>query len=131
MAEVLRPVVGKRIFGCDVWQVVCAGTRCGKTSEEAAVMPRDGIDDVTRVELFSWTEEEFLERTEGSAIRRAGYTGWLRNIAVALGNVDLDEAQNPKAVIDALEQRLDHSSDLVKEHVIWALDHLKIKEVGF
>jgi epoxyqueuosine reductase len=131
MPEDLRPLVGNRIFGCDDCQLVCPWNRFAKNSEEADFLPRNGIDDVTLVELFNWTEEEFLERTEGSAIRRAGYTGWLRNIAVALGNVDLDEAQNPRAVIDALEQRMDHRSGLVKEHVNWALDRLKIKSAGF
>lgn len=131
MPEDLRPLVGNRIFGCDDCQLVCPWNRFAKNSEEADFLPRNGIGDVTLVELFSWTEEEFLERTKGSAIRRAGYTGWLRNIAVALGNVDLDEAQNPKAVIDALEQRHDHPADLVNEHVRWALNRLKIKRVGF
>lgn len=131
MPEDLRPLVGNRIFGCDDCQLVCPWNRFAKNSGEADFLPRNGIDDVTLVELFSWTEKEFLERTEGSAIRRAGYAGWLRNIAVALGNVDLDEAQNPKAVIDALELRHDHPLDLVKEHVNWALDRLKIKRVGF
>ena len=131
MPEDLRPLVGNRIFGCDDCQLVCPWNRFAKHSEEADFLPRNGIDDVTLVELFNWTEEEFLERTEGSAIRRAGYTGWLRNIAVALGNIDIDQAQNPKAVIDALEQRHDHPSGLVKEHVRWALDRLETKRVGF
>ncbi len=54
--------------------------------------------------------------TEGSAIRRIGYQRWLRNIAVALGN-----APTSLKVINALRERAEYSSDLVKEHVLWAL----------
>jgi epoxyqueuosine reductase len=68
------------------------------------------------LDLFAWSEEEFLSRTEGSAIRRIGYPCWLRNIAVALGNA----AFNPN-IIDALQSRADHPSALVREHVAWAL----------
>jgi epoxyqueuosine reductase len=68
------------------------------------------------VELFAWSEKEFLERTTGSAIRRIGYECWLRNIAVALGN-----AVTSEKVITALEAKLDHRLALVREHTAWAL----------
>ena len=68
-------------------------------------------------ELFAWTEEEFLARTEGSAIRRIGYQRWLRNIAVALGN-----APSSAEILAALGVRRDDPSALVREHVQWALD---------
>jgi epoxyqueuosine reductase len=67
--------------------------------------------------LFAWTREEFLSRTEGSAIRRIGYECWLRNIAVALGN-----AASSESVVRALQSRLGDPSPLVREHVQWALD---------
>ncbi|MDO8706277.1 MAG: tRNA epoxyqueuosine(34) reductase QueG, partial [Sulfuricaulis sp.] len=68
------------------------------------------------VKLFSWTEAEFLKYTEGSAIRRIGYECWLRNIAVALGNAPTDET-----IVIALKKRLEHPSELVREHAMWAL----------
>ncbi|MEG3049710.1 MAG: tRNA epoxyqueuosine(34) reductase QueG, partial [Thermomonas sp.] len=61
-------------------------------------------------------EDEFLRRTEGSAIRRSGHERWLRNIAVALGN-----APKTNAVISALQSRIAHPSPVVREHVEWAL----------
>ena len=125
MPEELRPLVGNRIFGCDDCQLACPWNRFAKPSEEADFLPRNGLDDIALVELFSWSEEQFLERTKGSAIRRTGYTGWLRNIAVALGNVDLANAKQPEAVIEALQGRVTHPSPLVREHVEWALKHLK------
>ena len=125
MPEELRPLIGNRIFGCDDCQLACPWNRFAKPSEEADFLPRNGLDDIALVELFSWSEEQFLERTTGSAIRRTGYTGWLRNIAVALGNVDLANAKQPEAVIEALQGRVTHPSPLVREHVEWALKQLK------
>lgn len=80
------------------------------------LQPRHNLDNSTLAELFRWTEDEFLKRTEGSAIRRTGYEGWLRNLAVGLGN-----APSTIPVIEALKSRVDHPSELVREHVHWAL----------
>jgi epoxyqueuosine reductase len=129
--EDLRPLMGNRIFGCDDCQLVCPWNRFARPSEEADFLPRDGLDDESLVRLFNWSEEEFLQRTEGSAIRRTGHTGWLRNIAVALGNVDLHRASDPQAVLDALKKRRNHSSALVREHVEWALKRHFEKDSGF
>ena len=65
---------------------------------------------------FAWSEEDFLEKTEGSAIRRIGHERWLRNIAIALGN-----APSSSAVVAALQAKIQHPSALVREHVQWAL----------
>jgi len=119
--EELRPMMGNRIFGCDDCQLVCPWNRFSQFSDEPDFRPRQGLDADTLVRLFAWSEDEFLKRTEGSAIRRTGHTGWLRNIAVALGNVGLDQAGQPQQVIRALESRKDHPSALVREHVEWAL----------
>lgn len=112
----LRKKMGNRIFGCDDCQLVCPWNKFAKTSAEEDFAPRHGLDDTDLVQLFNWTESEFLARTEGSAIRRTGYQGWLRNIAVALGN-----ASNSPAIIHALESREQDGSSLVREHVAWAL----------
>jgi epoxyqueuosine reductase len=120
--EELRPLMGNRIFGCDDCQLVCPWNRFSKPSQEEDFLPRNDLDDSDLVQLFSWSEQEFLERTEGSAIRRTGYEGWLRNIAVALGNVDLQQSDNPQAVLEALQQRREHPSALVREHVEWAIE---------
>lgn len=117
----LRPLMGNRIFGCDDCQLVCPWNRFSKPSAEPDFQPRNDLDAETLVRLFNWSEAEFLERTQGSAIRRTGYSGWLRNIAVALGNVDLNCATDPQAVLLALRQRQDHRSELVREHVQWAI----------
>jgi len=113
----LRPLMGNRIFGCDDCQLVCPWNRFAKYSEEPDFVPRKGLDSSDLLALFSWSEEEFLQRTEGSAIRRTGYIGWLRNIAVALGN-----APYSKEVMSALQAARQHPSELVREHIIWAMD---------
>lgn len=112
----LRPLMGNRIFGCDDCQFVCPWNRYAKFSQEDDFSPRPGLDAAQLLELFSWTEEEFLRRTEGSAIRRIGYLCWLRNIAVALGN-----APCSPIIIAGLNSRLEHPDEMVREHVVWAL----------
>jgi len=114
--EELRAPMGNRIFGCDDCQLVCPWNKFAQIATEADFAPRHSLDGAKLVELFGWTEEEFLKRTEGMAIRRTGYEGWLRNIAVALGN-----APPAASVLDALHARADHPSTIVREHVAWAL----------
>ena len=114
--EDLRPAIGNRIFGCDDCQLVCPWNKFAKRSDEPDFRARNDLDTATLPQLFAWTEEEFLRRTEGSAIRRSGHERWLRNIAVALGN-----APSTPAVLAALATRRDDPSPLVREHVAWAL----------
>ncbi|HRH82308.1 MAG TPA: tRNA epoxyqueuosine(34) reductase QueG [Thiobacillaceae bacterium] len=118
--EALRPLLGNRIYGCDDCQLVCPWNRHAPLTREADFAPRHGLDRATLVELFGWTERQFLDRLAGSAIRRIGHERWLRNIAVALGN-----ATASSEVIAALDSRRDHPSALVREHVAWALQRLQ------
>jgi len=112
----LRPLIGNRIYGCDDCQLVCPWNRFAKKSVEPDFAVRHGLDGAALVDLFGWSEAEFLARTEGSAIRRIGHEQWLRNIAVALGN-----APHAPAIVESLKLRMDHPSALVREHVAWAL----------
>ena len=114
--EEFRKAIGNRIYGCDDCQLVCPWNRYAKPTSETDFLPRHGLDRAQLVDLFAWSETEFMERTAGSAIRRIGYECWLRNIAVALGN-----APASSAVIAALKSRAEHPSSLVREHVAWAL----------
>ena len=116
MPVALRPLVGNRIYGCDDCQLACPWNRFARLSCERDFAPRHGLDAPRLTDLFSWSETEFGKRTEGSAIRRIGYSGWLRNVAVALGN-----APTSPAVVQALASRVSDPSDLVREHVQWAL----------
>jgi epoxyqueuosine reductase len=110
-------LIGNRIYGCDDCQLVCPWNRFAQPSAEPDFAPRHGLDSATLIELFAWSEAEFLQRTEGSAIRRIGHECWLRNIAVALGNAPRDTT-----IIAVLRSRMEHPSELVREHVAWALN---------
>jgi len=121
----LRPLMGNRIYGCDDCQLVCPWNRFAQYSAEADFAPRHGLDAAKLADLFAWEEDEFLRRTEGSAIRRTGYLGWLRNTAVALGNVAGAGQPAEATAIAALERRRRHPSELVREHVEWALKRLQ------
>jgi epoxyqueuosine reductase len=115
--EDLRPLIGNRIYGCDDCQLVCPWNRFAGMSGETDFSPRHKLNTRQLLDVFAWSEQEFLAKTEGSAIRRIGHERWLRNIAVALGN-----APASPPVIDALEARLNHDSAMVREHVLWALE---------
>ena len=114
--EELRPLIGNRIFGCDDCQLVCPWNKFAQRTDEPDFRARNHLDTATLPELFAWSEEEFLRRTEGTAIRRSGYERWLRNIAIALGN-----APTTPSILEALASRRDDVSPLVQEHVAWAL----------
>ena len=112
----LRPLMGNRIFGCDDCQLVCPWNKFARRTDEPDFRARNRLDQASLADLFAWTEEEFLSRTEGSAIRRSGHARWLRNIAVALGN-----APTTPVVLAALESRRDIEDPVIREHVHWAL----------
>lgn len=114
--EPLRPLMGNRIYGCDDCQLVCPWNRYASLTAEADFAPRHALDAPRLLDLFAWNEATFEARLAGSPIRRIGYVRWLRNLAVALGNAPFDPA-----IIAALTARLDYPSDLVREHVCWAL----------
>lgn len=114
---VLRPLMGNRIYGCDDCQLFCPWNKFAKLTNEKYFKPRHNLKEADLIDLFAWTEKEFLAKTEGSAMRRAGYINWLRNIAIALGN-----APYALEIISALKTRSNHESAIVKEHVDWALE---------
>jgi epoxyqueuosine reductase len=114
--EAMRSLIGNRVYGCDDCQSACPWNGFARPSGEKDFEPRHGLDDAALVDLFAWTEDEFEERTRGSAIRRIGYERWLRNLAVGLGN-----APTTRNVLDALNSKRNHPSALVREHVEWAL----------
>jgi len=118
-----RKAIGNRIYGCDDCQLFCPWNKFAKLTSEKDFAPRHGLDEPKLTDLFAWDEDTFLARTEGSAIRRAGYQQWLRNIAVALGN-----AKTTPEVVAALKSRQHGQTDLVAEHVDWALAQHKEME---
>jgi epoxyqueuosine reductase len=114
--EEFRRAIGNRIYGCDDCQLVCPWNKFARPTLEKDFAVRHGLDRAPLVELFAWSEADFLDKTQGSAMRRIGHEQWLRNIAVALGN-----APSSAAVIAALSSRAEHPSAMVREHVQWAL----------
>ena len=120
----LRAAIGNRIYGCDDCQLVCPGTSlCARHRIRTSGAAWAGCGRMT--ELFGWTEAQFEERMRGSAIYRIGYEKWSRNIAVALGNAPTSEA-----VVAALERRRPDASELVREHIEWALARHRSGAVG-
>lgn len=112
----LREPMGNRIFGCDDCQLICPWNKYAHHTEETDFKPRHQLGSIELLELFRWDEAIFLEKTEGSAIRRTGFENWQRNLAIALGNAPQD-----LRIIEALEQALISSSAMVAEHIEWAI----------
>jgi len=114
--EPLRPLIGNRVYGCDDCQLICPWNKYATVTGEDDFTVRNGLDDASLVELFSWNEEEFNTKLAGSPIRRIGHEQWLRNLAIGLGN-----APSSKNISSALQTRYNDNSSLVREHVQWAL----------
>lgn len=112
-----RKQIGNRIYGCDDCQLICPWNKFAKYTGEKDFHPRHALHTADLLELFAWSEETFLRKTEGSAIRRIGHVCWLRNIAVALGNAPRGDVE----VLQALQRRAMHPDAIVREHVAWAL----------
>jgi epoxyqueuosine reductase len=122
--EEMRPLIGNRVYGCDDCQLVCPWNKFAQAAPVADFDVRHGLDRASLVALFKWNAAEFDDRMQGSAIRRIGHERWLRNIAVAMGNAlrstSLD-ADSRSEIHKALNARADDASELVREHVAWAL----------
>lgn len=120
--EEMRPLIGNRIYGCDDCQLICPWNKYAQTTELPDFDERSPLVGQQLVALFAWDETTFLKKTEGGPVRRVNHERWLRNIAVALGNAlrvaDPGQAEEIRA---SLLSRAEHPSELVREHVAWAL----------
>lgn len=113
----LREAMGNRIYGCDDCQLICPWNRYAPITEETDFYPREVLHGQSLSALFSWDEQTFLSNTEGSPIRRIGYTKWRRNISVAMGNAGYNEQY-----IELLEGALPGACKVLRPHVEWALE---------
>jgi len=118
--EEFRKPMANRIYGCDDCQLVCPWNRFAVTTDETDFEVRNNLDASSLLSLFAWTEEEFLKKLEGTAIRRIGIERWQRNIAIALGN-----APSSLKIIQALTDKYEIASEMVREHITWALEQQK------
>ena len=111
-----RPAVGLNVFGCDICQDVCPWNRRASLAADSAFGPRQFAPSLDRLAALS--ESEFREMFRGTPIPRAKYRGFLRNVAVAMGNAGLEKFRSP---LDNLARSED---PLVAEHALWALTRI-------
>ena len=118
----LRPLMGNRIYGCDDCQLVCPWNKYASASRLPDFDVRASVGNATLLSLWSWNEADFLRYTAGSPIRRIGFERWQRNIAVALGNaLRVADTETIGGIANQLALRLASASELVREHIVWAL----------
>ena len=119
-----RSAMGNRVYGCDDCQLICPWNKFAKRTGLPDFAQRHGLGQSSLLHLWSWTEDEFAQRHEGSAIRRIGYRRWRRNLAVAMGNAlasSLVDEQDKQPIRQALSAGLTSADALVAEHIDWAL----------
>lgn len=117
-----RRAIGNRVFGCDDCQLICPWNRYAKLTTVADFEPRNNLDNSSLLELWQWREEEFLQYTQGSPLRRTGYLNFLRNIAIGLGN-----ANASAETIKQLKSKLNLHNDILDEHIHWAIAEQQYK----
>ena len=121
-----RKAIGNRVYGCDDCQLVCPWNKYAKHTSVPDFAERHHLGSATLLELWSWSEMQFNQCHEGSAIRRIGYARWRRNLAIALGNAlasDLD-TESKKDIQNQLQVGLLSADSLVVEHITWALEQV-------
>ncbi len=114
----LRAPIGNRIFGCDDCQDVCPWNRYARLTEDTTFAPRTENEAPRLRELMRLDADGFRHRFRHSPVRRAKYAGFLRNVAIALGN------SGDPASVPVLAERLSDDEPLVRGHCAWALGQL-------
>ena len=120
--EKYRKAIGNRVFGCDDCQLICPWNRYANLSPIDDFLARHNLDNSLLIELWQWSEAMFLDKTQGSPLRRTGYVNFLRNLAIGIGNAPYT-ADN----ITALESRLGTLGDVLDEHIHWAIAEQQAK----
>ena len=119
-----RKAMGNRVYGCDDCQFICPWNKFAQRTTLPDFAERHGLGNTTLLQLWSWTEDQFNRRHEGSAIRRIGYSRWRRNLAVAMGNALANSgvSESDKDLLrQVLLSALPFADTLVAEHIEWAL----------
>ncbi len=117
-----RRAIGNRVFGCDDCQLICPWNRYAQLATVDDFAPRHKLDSSSLLELWSWTEVDFLKFTEGSPLRRTGYVNFLRNISIGLGNANASLMN-----IEHLQAKSNLHNDMLDEHIQWAIAEQKLK----
>jgi len=114
----MRAGIGHNIFGCDICQDVCPWNRDAPVTSDPAFEPRHLAPPLE--ELVQSAADDFVEAFSSSPIQRAKYSGFLRNVAIAMGNSKLERFRAP------LETLARSPSEMVAEHARWALQQLEV-----
>lgn len=112
-----RDSIGNRVFGCDDCQIVCPWNKFSTETKVSEFSHKHKLDSPTLINLFNWSEKEFKENTKNTSINRISYFQWLRNIAVGLGNAEIN-SDNIKSLKN---KKKEIKNSVLIEHIDWAI----------
>lgn len=116
----LRSQMGDWIFGCDICQLVCPWNKPGAKALDVLeeLQPREELIDINLIEELNLSQADFSTRFKGSPIKRTKRRGYLRNVAIALGNRGNIDA------VPALDTALNDEEPMVRSHAVWAIEEI-------
>ena len=114
-----RERIGRHVFGCDICQDVCPWNRKAPVTMSTRFEADSSLVNPDLAELARMSGDQFRQRFRGSPISRTKYSGFLRNVAVAMGNSGVRE------YIPELERLAQNEDRVVAEHAAWALARLR------
>jgi epoxyqueuosine reductase len=121
-----RKPMANRIYGCDDCQLACPWNRYADITQEKDFFAKAFLKGASLISLFELNEHEFLEKTQGSPIRRIGYQSWRRNLSIAMGNASFDPT-----ILQSLKTALEHNTcEVLFEHFTWAITQQQEKQTN-
>ncbi len=117
--EKLRPLLENWVFGCDICQLVCPWNKRVEEAKLSKLVAKPELAAPHLLELASLTPDDFRERFRSTPVWRAKYSGFMRNVMIALGNWGVREAAG------AVKKFLSSDDELIREHARWAWQQIK------
>jgi epoxyqueuosine reductase len=115
----LRPQLGNRVFGCDICQQVCPWNRFTNLEHDPVFNARNSLPNPDLITELALMPREFHRKFKDNPVLRCKRRGYLRNVAVALGN------SGDSAALPALEKAVQDNEPLIREHAVWALERIQ------
>jgi epoxyqueuosine reductase len=118
----LRPLMADWVFGCDICQTVCPWNRFAQPRGDPAFEPNEGIQHSNLIQELELASGDFNRKFKDSPVKRPKRRGYLRNVAIAVGN------SGDSRALPMLEKAAQDSEPMIREHAAWAIEEIKKQE---